>query len=89
MYGIHKLGFIDRMEELAYLKGIEKKDFFVLIKGRRRIGKTRITYEAFNDYIYVFIWPDKSVGNSKKGTGRKTEGKRPEVRHNGPAKTFY
>lgn len=62
MYGIHKLGFIDRMEELAYLKGIEKKDFFVLIKGRRRIGKTRITYEAFNDYIYVFIWPDKSVG---------------------------
>jgi len=62
MYGIHKLGFIDPLEELAYLKGIENKDFFVLIKGRRRIGKTRITYEAFNDYIYVFIWPDKSVG---------------------------
>lgn len=62
MYGIHKLKFIDRQEELEYLKAIEKENFFLLIKGRRRIGKTRLVYEAFQDPIYVFIWPDKSLG---------------------------
>lgn len=61
MYGIHGFEFIDRNDELMYLQEIEKKNFFLLIKGRRRIGKTRLVYESFNDYIYAFIWPDKSL----------------------------
>lgn len=61
MYGIHDFGFIDRKDELQYVEELKKKNFFFLVKGRRRIGKTRLVYEAFDNFIYVFIWPDKSL----------------------------
>jgi len=53
--------FIGRNEELKKLGKISKDNFFLIVKGRRRIGKTLLLRKAFPDAIYIFIWPDKSI----------------------------
>jgi len=53
--------FIGRVEELKQLRSISKEKFFLIIRGRRRIGKTLLLRKAFPDAVYIFIWPDKSI----------------------------
>lgn len=53
--------FIGRRKELALLQEWSKSSFFMIVKGRRRIGKTLLLKKAFPDAIYIFIWPDKSI----------------------------
>ena len=53
--------FIGRKKELSKLDEISKDDFFLIVKGRRRIGKTFLLRKAFPKAIYIFIWPDKSI----------------------------
>jgi len=52
--------FLDREEELKFLRNL-KNNFFVVVLGRRRIGKTRLLLEAFKNPAYIFIWPNKSL----------------------------
>lgn len=52
--------FMGRSKELNYLKNL-KDNFFLVVKGRRRIGKTTLLRKAFSDAVYIFIWPDKSI----------------------------
>ena len=54
--------FIDREEELKSLGDIGRRSFFLVVSGRRRIGKTRLLRKAFPKAAYIFIWPDKSMG---------------------------
>ncbi|MEK6927713.1 MAG: ATP-binding protein [Nanoarchaeota archaeon] len=53
--------FIGREEEIALLNKLSRESFFLIVKGRRRIGKTSLLRKAFPDAIYIFIWPDKSI----------------------------
>ena len=53
--------FIDRKEELQKLNELKRRNFFLVVKGRRRIGKTMLLRHAFPEAIYIFIWPDKSL----------------------------
>lgn len=53
--------FIGRKKELNRLDEISKNGFFLIVKGRRRIGKTFLLRKAFPKAIYIFIWPDKSI----------------------------
>ena len=53
--------FIGREEELAKLKEISKANFFLIVRGRRRIGKTSLLKKAFEQAVYIFVWPDKSI----------------------------
>ena len=53
--------FIGRKEELNRLAELKKHNFFLVLKGRRRIGKTTLLKHAFLDSIYIFVWPDKSI----------------------------
>jgi hypothetical protein len=55
------INFIGRLDELKQLREISKNRFFLIIKGRRRIGKTLLSRKAFPDAVYIFIWPDKSL----------------------------
>lgn len=52
--------FIDRKEELKLLTGLRDRDFFMVLRGRRRIGKTTLARKAFPDANYIFVWPNKS-----------------------------
>ena len=52
--------FIGRREELKKIRKIEG-NFFLVVKGRRRIGKTMLLRKTFPDGAYIFIWPDKSI----------------------------
>ncbi|MBI3051847.1 ATP-binding protein [Candidatus Woesearchaeota archaeon] len=52
--------FIDRKRELELLESLGSKDFFMVIRGRRRIGKTTLVRKAFPDAAYMFVWPNKS-----------------------------
>jgi len=52
--------FIGRKEEIYRITSI-KNNFFLIIKGRRRIGKTLLLNKAFPHAVYLFIWPDKSL----------------------------
>lgn len=52
--------FIGREKELELLEKLKDKDFFMVVRGRRRIGKTTLIRKAFPDAAYIFIWPDKS-----------------------------
>ncbi len=54
--------FIGRKKELDALDKISKNNFFLIVKGRRRIGKTFLLRKAFSEALYIFIWPDKSIG---------------------------
>ena len=53
--------FIGRGKELNKLNEISKDNFFLIVKGRRRIGKTLLLRKSFPKAIYIFIWPDKSI----------------------------
>src|SRR3989344_6643421 len=53
--------FIGRLNELKQINKISKGRFFLVVKGRRRIGKTLLLRKAFPSSIYIFIWPDKSI----------------------------
>ncbi|MBU4246294.1 MAG: ATP-binding protein [Nanoarchaeota archaeon] len=52
--------FIDREKEMEVLERTRDKNFFMIVRGRRRIGKTTLLRKAFPDAIYIFIWPNKS-----------------------------
>ncbi len=58
---MRNIQFIDRKEELTRLESIRKKNFFLVLKGRRRIGKTALLAKAFPEAVYIFVWPDKSL----------------------------
>ncbi len=53
--------FLDRREELALIKKLNQGNFFLVVKGRRRIGKTTFLKEGLSNAVYIFIWPNKSV----------------------------
>ncbi len=52
--------FINRKDELKTLESLKKKNFFLVVRGRRRIGKTTLIRKAFPDAAYIFIWPNKT-----------------------------
>lgn len=52
--------FINRKKELEILESLKSRNFFMVIRGRRRIGKTTLIRKAFPDAAYIFIWPNKS-----------------------------
>src|SRR3989338_7092036 len=52
--------FIGRDKELDLISNL-KNSFFLVVRGRRRIGKTMLLRKALKDGIYIFIWPDKSI----------------------------
>ncbi|MDP2672286.1 MAG: AAA family ATPase, partial [Nanoarchaeota archaeon] len=53
--------FLDREEELKIINKLNKNNFFIIIKGRRRIGKTTFLQKVFQNAVYIFIWPNKSI----------------------------
>ncbi len=53
--------FIGRAGELSKLNEISEKNFFLIVRGRRRIGKTSLLRKAFQQAVYIFTWPDKSI----------------------------
>ncbi len=53
--------FIGRKNELKKLNDISKDNFFLIVRGRRRIGKTLLLRKSFTKAVYIFIWPDKSM----------------------------
>lgn len=59
------LKFYDRLEELSLLKKLTSTGGFkfIVIYGRRRIGKTRLVQEFMTgkEYAYVFVPKDKTV----------------------------
>jgi AAA+ ATPase superfamily predicted ATPase len=55
------INFIGRLNELKQLREVSKDRFFLIIRGRRRIGKTLLSRKAFPDAVYIFVWPDKSL----------------------------
>ncbi len=52
--------FIDRKEELDVLEKLRSENFFMVVRGRRRIGKTTLLRKAYPDAVYIFVWPNKS-----------------------------
>ena len=52
--------FINRKNEISYLKNLQN-DYFIVIMGRRRIGKTRLLKEVFPEDLFLFVWPDRSL----------------------------
>ncbi|MEK6951244.1 MAG: ATP-binding protein [Nanoarchaeota archaeon] len=54
------LRFIGREAERRQLQQLQKQNFLLVVKGRRRIGKTTLLCKAFPQASYIFIWPDKS-----------------------------
>ncbi len=52
--------FIGRDKEIKQIKDLSKGNFFLIVKGRRRIGKTLLLRKTLQDSIYLFIWPDKT-----------------------------
>ena len=57
---MENIKFIGREEEIKRIKDI-KGNFFLVVRGRRRIGKTMLLRRVFPDGAYIFIWPDKSM----------------------------
>jgi AAA+ ATPase superfamily predicted ATPase len=54
------ISFVGRVSELESLSNFGDF-FFILVKGRRRIGKTLLLRKAFPDAVYIFVWPNKSI----------------------------
>lgn len=57
---MENIKFIGRNKELKEIKNIVG-NFFLVVKGRRRIGKTLLLRKAFPNAVYIFVWPDKSL----------------------------
>ncbi len=53
--------FIGRERELQQIATLAKRSFFLVVTGRRRIGKTTLLRQAFPQAPYLFIWPNKSL----------------------------
>lgn len=58
---MRNIQFWDRKKELELCKKIGKENFFLVVKGRRRIGKTSLLKKVFPEATYIFVWPDKSL----------------------------
>ncbi len=52
--------FLDRVEETEKIREMQKENFFLVVKGRRRIGKTALLLKALPNAAYIFVWPNKS-----------------------------
>ncbi len=52
--------FIGREKELEEIRNLGDR-FFLVVNGRRRVGKTSLLRKAFPSATYLFIWPDKSL----------------------------
>ena len=52
--------FIGREKEIKQIEALSKENFFLIVKGRRRIGKTLLLRKTLPGSIYLFIWPDKN-----------------------------
>jgi len=59
--------FVNRIEELNYLEKIQKEQYarFVIMYGRRRIGKTELLRQFSKDKKHLFFSSDLS---SESGT---------------------
>lgn len=57
---MRNIKFIGRKNEINEIKDL-KENFFLVVKGRRRIGKTSLLRKVFPSAVYLFIWPDKSL----------------------------
>jgi len=60
MYNTYYVGefmdFIDRKQEIEQLHELEKRNsFFLVVKGRRRIGKTSLLLRAYPHAHYLFV----------------------------------
>ena len=54
------MNFIDREKELESLnKGYKKKNSFVVLYGRRRVGKTTLIKEFIKDKKVFYFFADK------------------------------
>jgi len=57
--------FFDRKEEIAKLKEIEKLSYdtaqFIVITGRRRIGKTSLIREAYKDSVFLYFFVSRKA----------------------------
>lgn len=58
---MRNIQFIDRKAEIKRIGEISKNSFFLVIKGRRRIGKTALLRIALPKAINIFVWPDKTI----------------------------
>src|SRR3989344_1945303 len=59
---MQNIKFIGREEDLQNVDKLKGKNFFLVVKGRRRIGKTTFLKKCFPDATYIFVWPNKSIG---------------------------
>jgi uncharacterized protein len=57
---MENIKFIGREKELKTISEL-KENFFLIVRGRRRIGKTSLLRKAFPDAVYIFVWPNKSL----------------------------
>lgn len=52
--------FVPRPEAAEIIEKA-KKPYFIVVEGRRRIGKTTFLKHHLPDAIYIFVWPNKSL----------------------------
>lgn len=58
---MENISFIGRSAELELIRTISRANFLLVVKGRRRIGKTTLLRKALPRAIYLFVWPNKSI----------------------------
>lgn len=58
---MRNIKFLNRVKELGNVKDISSNNFFLVVKGRRRIGKTTFLKKCFSEAVYIFVWPNKSL----------------------------
>ena len=58
---MENIKFIGRGKEVKLINELTKNNFFLVVKGRRRIGKTTLLKKSLHKAIYIFVWPDKSI----------------------------
>ncbi len=56
------INFIGRKKEVRQVKELAKENFMLVVKGRRRVGKTTLLRKSLPEARYLFIWPNKSLG---------------------------
>src|SRR3989338_9933831 len=51
-----------RIQDLHLYKSVQLiVSFTIIVRGRRRIGKTSLLRKVFGQAVYIFVWPDKSI----------------------------